>query len=105
MRSESDIEQRHRRDAIAAGWLVVKIEKASPNGFPDRMYFKNRRTVIIEWKKPGGTIRPQQKLRIGELMDRGIEVHVIDNIDDANRVLGIGYVGKTQSEDLSKLDL
>jgi hypothetical protein len=102
MKSESDIEQRHRQDAIASGWMVVKIMRASPSGFPDRLYFKDARTVVIEWKRPdGGVLSAQQKLRIKELRNRRIEVYVIDNIDEANRVLGIGYASK----DLSERDL
>lgn len=93
MRSESDIERRHRLDAVASGWLVVKFERVTPNGFPDRGYFKDGRTVLIEWKRPGckEQLSPQQKLRIRELRMQRIEVYVVDSIVDANLLLGIGY--------------
>lgn len=105
MKNESDIEQRQRQDAEAAGWFVEKIMRTSRNGFPDRFYAKAGRVVLIEWKKPKGPIRKIQVVRVKQLRDHGVEVHVVDNIDDANRVLGIGYVGKAASEDLSQLDL
>lgn len=103
VRSETSIEQRQRLDAVAAGWFVEKIIRTSRNGFPDRFYAKDGRVVLIEWKKPRGTLQKIQEVRIKELRDHGVEVHVVDNVDDANRVLGIGYVGK--SSDLSQLDL
>lgn len=99
---ESDIEQRHREDAEADGWFVDKIMRTSRNSFPDRFYAKAGRVVLIEWKKPGKPLSAQQRLRHTQLRDAGVEVHVIDNVKDANRVLGIG---NEKSKDLSKLNL
>lgn len=92
MKSESDIEQAHRQDAEASGWFVSKIMRASPNGFPDRFYAKGGRVVLMEWKRPdgNGSLSAQQRLRIKQLKEAGVEVHVVDSVDDANRVLGIG---------------
>lgn len=91
---EKDIEAADRRAAKAAGWLVVKIMRASPNGFPDRFYAKAGRIVLIEWKKPGdrgkpgGRLSEQQKQRHAELRAAGVEVHVCDNLEDARRARG-----------------
>lgn len=90
MPSESDIEQKHRRDAEANGWFVEKIMRTSRNGFPDRFYAKNGRVVLIEWKKPGGRLSKQQELRHAELRAAGVEVYTVDNVDEANRRLGDG---------------
>jgi hypothetical protein len=86
---ESDIERRHREHAIRAGWFVVKIVQTIPNGFPDRLYAKSGRVVLLEWKRPGGFVKPQQKHRHDQLRAAGVEVHVVWSTDDANRILGL----------------
>lgn len=90
MKSESEIEQQHRQDAEACGWFVDKIERTSRNGFPDRFYAKGGRIVLIEWKRPGAPLRKQQVIRQRQLRMAGVEVYTIDNVVEANRILGIG---------------
>lgn len=97
---ESATERRHFRIARLAGWFVDKIMRTSLNSFPDRFYARalpqdvcrtcNRgRVVLIEWKRDGKGPTPQQKLRHRQLRAAGVEVHVVDNIADANSILGI----------------
>lgn len=86
---ESAVERRHRQDAVLAGWFVEKIERTSRGGFPDRFYAKDGRVVLMEWKRLGGRVSPQQFLRHQELRAAGVEVHVVYTIGEANRVLGI----------------
>ena len=97
---ESDIERRHRRLAMSYGWFVEKMQ-AVRRGFPDRFYASvhpkyrcqlcNRgRVVLIEWKRPGKPPKPQQRVRHEQLRAAGVEVHVIDSLEQANRILGIG---------------
>jgi hypothetical protein len=74
---------------------------ASPNGMPDRLYARGYRQdvcrqcmkgrlVFLEWKRPGGVLSPQQRLRHAELLAVGVEVHVVESVDAANKILGIG---------------
>jgi len=86
---ESDIERRHRLEAMAEGWFVEKIEKTTRNGFPDRFYAKAGRVVLIEWKRVGQRLTPQQSLRHDELRAAGVEVHVCYSIAEANQILGL----------------
>jgi hypothetical protein len=102
--SESQIEQRHRDIARKAGWRVYKIMRSSPNGLPDRLYCRNRRFVLMEWKKPNGVLSAQQKLRHKELREAGIEVYVVDNVGDANRILQLEDSGRA-APDQSTLGL
>ncbi len=88
MASEADIEQADRKAARAAGWFVEKVMKTGRNGFPDRFYAKAGRVILIEWKKPGGVVSAQQRLRHDELRAAGVEVHVCDNLADARRIRG-----------------
>jgi hypothetical protein len=85
---EADLEASDRKAARAAGWLVVKIMRASPNGFPDRFYARGGRIVLIEWKRPGGRLSEQQKHRHAELRAAGVEVYTVDNLEDARVARG-----------------
>jgi len=86
---ESDIERRHRQEATIAGWFVEKIMACARNGFPDRFYAKEGRVVLIEWKRVGQRLTPQQRLRHDELRDAGVEVYVCYSIAEANQILGL----------------
>lgn len=94
---EADIERKHRKVARAAGWFVEKILRAARGGFPDRFYAHGSRceqcgrgrVVLVEWKRKGKRASPQQLLRHRQLRAAGIEVYVVDSLDDANQILGI----------------
>lgn len=96
---EKTLEAADRKAAKAIGWFVEKIMKAGRNGFPDRFYArahpedicpccKRGRVLLIEWKRPGGVLSEQQKLRIAELRAAGVEVHVVDNLESARDARG-----------------
>lgn len=86
---ESGIERKHREAAISDGWFVIKIMRASINGFPDRFFAKGGRVVLLEFKRPGGVLSAQQRLRHAELKAAGVEVHTVYSLDEANRILGV----------------
>lgn len=88
--SEKKLEADHRKIAKRNGWFVEKIMKTGRGGFPDRLYIKDGREVHIEWKALGKKATPLQLERHAEMRAHGAEVYVVDNIDDANRILGIG---------------
>lgn len=100
---ESSIEQKHRVLATAWGWFVIKIMAASKNGFPDGFYashhpkhvcpFCNRgRVVLLEFKRLGGVLSAQQRLRHRELTAAGVEVYTVRSVAEANAILGINDV-------------
>lgn len=61
------------------GWLAWKMKIEGINGCPDYWFFRNKQTVIIEFKAPNKPRTRQQELRAEELEDQGFTVHVIDN--------------------------
>lgn len=95
---EATVERKHRAAVKAAGWFVDKIMKTARGGFPDRFYARGKpadicphcgrgRIILVEWKSPySGTLSPSQKERIKQLREAGVEVHVLDNLEDAERV-------------------
>lgn len=97
---EKDIERDHRTWAQKFGWFVTKIMRTSTDGFPDRFYARcsdadrcphcgRGRVVLIEWKRHGQEPEPLQAQRIKELREAGVEVYVVDNLKDANKILGM----------------
>lgn len=89
MQYESEIERKHRKLAVGAGWFCDKIMRTALNSFPDRFYAKAGRVVLMEWKRPGQPTTKQQNLRHEQLRAAGVEVYVVWSIEEANRILGV----------------
>lgn len=91
MAGESKLEGKVRKDARRKGWFYIKIMKASENGWPDRIFFRKGRLLFMEFKTPDGdwTLSEQQELRRKELLDNGIEYHLVDSYEDACVILGL----------------
>jgi hypothetical protein len=69
---ESKYQRKLKKKAESLGWLVIKIIRASVNGYPDLMLLHpNRPTIFIEVKDTGGKVSPIQEYRIKELNERG----------------------------------
>lgn len=78
-------------------WFVTKIEKATPNGFPDRFYARKTEkcpccgrsgdVLLIEYKAPGKKPTEQQLLRHQQLRDAGVRVEVVDDLERAKELL------------------
>lgn len=70
------------------GWHVRKMQYPGRRGCPDRFFFRGGSLVIIEFKRPGkkkaDPLQVREHLRYAEV---GWKVHVIDNRDDAKRIL------------------
>lgn len=59
--------------AEAHGWMQRKV---GTEGWPDRVFIRNGRTVWWEFKVPvGGVLSVQQALRVKELREHGAEVY------------------------------
>lgn len=78
-----DIEQPATEYAQARGWLIEKVVSQSRRGFPDRFCARKGRVMLVEFKAPGEKPKTQQLKRHKELRDQGLEVHVIDNLENA----------------------
>jgi len=85
--TEAEIESKHRDRARQQGWVVEKIIQTGRGGFPDRFYARGGRVVLLEFKRPGGRVGKQQKLRHDELREAGVEVHVVYSITAAEAIL------------------
>lgn len=81
---EKDIERPAVKLARKNGWIVYKIRQSDPRGFPDRVFLlretptRRRRTVFIEFKRPGESPSHHQELAIEILRGAGNEVYVVE---------------------------
>ena len=78
-------------EAEEAGYVVRKVTYAGRRGAPDR-WFKRFDTpwILIEFKKKGEKPDGLQQREHDKLRGAGQKVYVIDNHDDARRVLKLG---------------
>lgn len=86
-RLESEIEKAACKAAAKAGWLVYKFVSPQKRGVPDRIFFRDGVTVLIEFKRPGGRTTRLQDMQIEKLQAAGIAVEVCDSIECAKEAL------------------
>ncbi len=96
---EANVEGPAVTRAERAGWFVRKLGWIGRRSAPDRFFAKKTercpccgrsgRIVLIEFKDRGKPARRDQLDEHTELRDAGVEVHVIDRVSDALKVLGI----------------
>lgn len=84
---ESVVQKTTVKWAVENGWLTRKIRYEGRNSAPDRFFVKNAVVVFIEFKRPGGQIRPGQRLEIPKLKRKGALAFVFDNSDSAIALL------------------
>lgn len=77
-----EIAQRH-------GWVVRKLSWIGRRSAMDRVFFGKGRAVFMEFKDVGEPLSPKQKLEFDRLLKLYPDICVVDNVDDALRVLGI----------------
>lgn len=73
--TESAFEQKWSHKAQTKGWLSIKNIQMSLNGWPDRMYLKDRMVFFAEFKSKKGKLSELQKYRINQI--RSLNFHVL----------------------------
>ena len=69
---ESTYQRKLKKHFEGNGWLVIKIIRATVNGYPDLMLLHPLRpTIFIEVKDEGGVLSQVQQYRIKELQEKG----------------------------------
>lgn len=89
MAAEDIIEETVANIAEAQGWFQRKVHWGiNRRGAPDRVFIKGGRTVWIEFKDDAtpGLLQNREHRR---MRDAGAELHVVDNIEDGLRILGL----------------
>ena len=75
--AEKHYQRKLKTDAERLGWTVIKIIRATVNGYPDLLLMHPDRGVIwIEVKGDNGRLSKVQEYRINELREKGFVVLV-----------------------------
>jgi Holliday junction resolvase len=74
---ESTYQRKLKRYFEREGWLVIKVIRATVNGYPDLMLLHPLRpTIFIEVKSEKGILSKVQEYRIKELQEKGFTAMV-----------------------------
>lgn len=85
---EKEIETKACRYGKSLGWDMRKYTSPAHRSVPDRMCLHDFATIIfIEFKRLGEKATDAQQKEHRKLRARGFTVYVIDNVEDAMRVL------------------
>jgi hypothetical protein len=87
---EQVIEDRVIKRARDLGYETRKVQWIGRRGAPDRFFWhkEGRRTpFFIEFKAEDGALSANQEREIAKMRAGGIEVHVIDNMEDGYDLL------------------
>lgn len=77
--AEKDYQRKLKAEAERNGWTVIKLVRATVNGYPDLICLHPIRGVLfIEVKDVGGKLSKLQEYRIGNLRAKGFTVLVAD---------------------------
>ena len=86
---ESSVEDDVVAWAENRGWLVRKMQYPGRRGCPDRFFFRDGKLVIIEFKRPKkDEADPLQVREHRRYREAGWQVHVVNDRDEAVRLLG-----------------
>lgn len=90
---EKNIEQKMKSFVEQQGGQFLKLYIPGEDGIPDRlMLMPGGRMAFIELKAPGGKPRKLQLYYHRQLRRDGFDVHVVDNIHQAEKVVQM-YAG------------
>lgn len=78
---ESGIESKVCEYATIKGWLCRKYTSPGSRGVPDRLFFKDGQTVMVEFKSEEGKLSAAQKFQIKIHREHGMQVEVISSIE------------------------
>ena len=74
---ESKYQSKLKKHFEENGWTVIKIIRATVNGYPDLMLLKpDRPPIFIEVKDTGGKLSKVQEYQIKTLQSKGFQVFV-----------------------------
>ena len=83
---ESTIEKAVNDYAKLQGWLHYKFTSPSSKGVPDAIYFREGRTMLIEFKALGKTPSKLQQHHIDKLKAQLIPVYVVDSVQSGKDI-------------------
>ena len=84
---EADVEDAVTEWAENSGWLSRKMSYVGRRGCRDRDFYGFGHVVMIEFKRPDGTLSGNQKRERRRMEAAGLTVHVIERAEDGIALL------------------
>lgn len=82
---ETVVERRLKSRVEKIGGMCVKLPPVSHSGLPDRIVFlPDGRTLLVELKAPGGSVRPVQRAMFDRLSLINHPVVVLSSLDEVD---------------------
>jgi hypothetical protein len=94
-RTEKEVERYLCKRVKELGGKAYKFVSPGNAGVPDRLVVVPTgadKTItaiylLVEVKKPGGKLRPQQRMKIKELCDMGADCRIVDSYERVDKVI------------------
>lgn len=86
---ESEVEITVCNWAEEAGYEVRKLQYPGRRGAPDRLFFRDKGPIFIEFKKPDGKRDALQRREGDRLEKAGVNYFYVDNVQDGCDILGL----------------
>ena len=83
---ESVIEKKVSQYAELLGWIAYKFTSPGNRAVPDHIYFRDGRTLLIEFKQLGKKPSKLQQHQINRINEQLIPVHVVDSIEQGKEI-------------------
>lgn len=75
---ENDIEKYLKKQVTKIGGLCYKWTSPGTRGVPDRIILYKGQTYLVELKRPGGSLRKDQRKVKASINQQGIDVYILD---------------------------
>ena len=83
---ESTIEKKVSDHAKLLGWLSYKFTSPNSRAVPDRIYFREGNTILIEFKQKGKLPTRLQAKVINDLKKELMHVYVVDDVQQGKDI-------------------
>ncbi len=79
------------------GCIAIKLNGPMDRGKPDRAFFYRGRTLIVEFKKPGGKATELQQSWLAKFKAQGFATDVVDRIGQGKTLID-QFISTTDAE-------
>lgn len=86
---ESNLEYKCLIYAKTHNILAYKFTSPTNNGVPDRIFFKDGKTFLVEFKTKVGKLSKLQESQIKILTSQNIQVYVINDFEEFKKVIDL----------------
>lgn len=83
---EQEIQSKCINYAKKQGWFVLKVIRCNVNGFPDATFFKDGKTIFVEFKTEVGKQSKLQEYIEKQLINQGFKYYLIRSLEEFKKI-------------------